>query len=132
MKKVLFYVSLASVLFADVVINTNETPKEILSFIQTNYPNSKILQVKKDIDEYEIITQDNVEFEFTLNSTLKSISSTSKIPENILPAKVLDYVKKNYPQNFIIEYEKDNDIEVKLNNNIILEFDLNQNFIKID
>lgn len=132
MKKILLCVSVASLLCADVIIDIKETPKEILSFVEKNYPNSKILQVEKDINEYEIITNDNTKIEFDANFNLKSIDSRSKINDNLLPQKVLEYVKKNYPKNFIKKYEKDNDIEVELDNGITLEFDLNENFIKID
>lgn len=132
MKKILLCVSVASLLCADVIIDIKETPKEILTFVEKNYPNSKILQVQKDINEYEIITNDNTKIEFDANFNLISIDSRSKIADNLLPQKVLEYVKKNYPKNFIKEYEKDNDIEVELDNGITLEFDLNENFIKID
>lgn len=132
MKKILFSLVAVSFLLADEVIDISQTPKEILSFVKEHYPSLKIIQVQKDTDEYEILTNDNTKLEFNANSSLKSISSTKQIPDNILPKNILDYIKKNYPNNFIIEYEKDDEIEIELNNKINLEFDLNGNFLRID
>lgn len=132
MKKILFSLVAVSFLLADEVIDISQTPKEILSFVKEHYPSLKITQVQKDTDEYEILTNDNTKLEFNANSSLKSISSTKQIPDNILPKNILDYIKKNYPNNFIIEYEKDDEIEIELNNKINLEFDLNGNFLRID
>lgn len=132
MKKFLFFIVVVSFLFGDEFLDLNQTPKEILSFMEKNYPNLKITHVLKDVDEYEVLTNENTKIEFYTNLSLKSVKSYHEIPSSIVPKKILSYVKQNYPNNYIIEYERDNDVEIELNNNLSLEFDLNGNFLKID
>lgn len=118
-------------------VSESEIPTEITKFVSTHFPDNKIVQtiVEKEAFEknYEIILDKNYNLEFNKNYEIKSIKGVSMLPESVIPASILEYVKANYPQNFIKEWElDDNRQNIKLDNELELEFDKNGNFIKLD
>ena len=61
------------------------------------------------------------------------LRTENRMPESVIPAKILEYTAANYPANFIIEWDKDKrDQSVELNNGIYLVFSLAGDFLRID
>lgn len=57
----------------------------------------------------------------------------TKVPEAIVPKKIADYVKANYPTSKIFEITKErNEWEVKITGGLELTFDSALNLIDID
>ncbi|WP_289304431.1 PepSY-like domain-containing protein, partial [Parabacteroides goldsteinii] len=57
----------------------------------------------------------------------------ASIPLEILPARIADYIRKNFADSKVISVDKDTrEYEVKLNNDLELKFDRNGNFKKFD
>lgn len=118
-------------------VSESEIPTEITKFVSTHFPDNKIVQtiVEKEAFEknYEIILDKNYSLEFNKNYEVTYIKGVSMLPESVIPASILEYVKANYPQSFIKKWElDDNRQKVELDNELELEFDKNGNFIKLD
>lgn len=83
---------------------------------------------------YDVILTNGVNVEFDKSGEWKEIEARHAfVPFNILPAKMTDYLRKNFPDNTVISIDKDTrDYEIKLNNGIELKFFLNGDFKKFD
>lgn len=121
----------------DKIVAYNEVPQTIQTYVSQHFPHHKVLQSemenKLNSKEYEIVLSGNVKLEFDKNNQIKSIDAKSQLPESVIPAKIAAYVKTNYPNNFMKEWElKKNKQKVELDNGLELEFSLNGDFLKID
>jgi len=122
----------------DNVIPYSELPIPIKTYINSHFPNYKVLKVETDNDllskEYEIKLSKGIEIEFNgKKNVIKNIGGDSKLPDNVIPLKIRQYVKSNYPKSFIKEWDLENTYQsVKLNNDIELKFTMGGDFIKAD
>ncbi|MCO6496988.1 MAG: PepSY-like domain-containing protein [Chitinophagaceae bacterium] len=121
----------------DRTIPATEVPAAIQSYVKTHFPNQSIAKAKIDVEgtknEYEIKLDDKTELEFDSKYRIKKIESKNALPSGIFPAKIRKYVKANYPNNVIINWEiEEKHQEVELDNDIQLEFTLKGTFIRID
>ena len=122
----------------DKVIPYSETPSSVKTYISTRFPNYKVLKVETDNDilykEYEVFLSNGIKIEFDgKEKSIKNIGGQTKLPESIMSKKVRDYVKKNYSDNSIVEYNLENNgISVELSNDIELKFSTNGDFLRID
>lgn len=127
----------ASVFAQDRIVPFSKVPNSIQTYVKNHFPDHKVLQAEVDYEgltkEYEIILSDNIKLEFNGKNNIKSIDAKTKLPNSVIPKTILDYVKSNYPNNFIIEWDLDDTRQsVELNNNIELEFTLKGEFLRID
>ncbi len=121
----------------ETILKESEIPAEIKSYIQEHFNENTILKAKKEVEAntitYDIDLSENVELEFNSLFKITSINSTKQLPDSVIPEAILDYVKTNYSDNFITDWELEkNHQQVELNNNIELEFDLEGGFIRVD
>ena len=122
----------------DKVIPYSQTPSSVKTYISTHFPNYKVLKVETDNDilykEYEVFLSNGIKIEFDgKEKSIKNIGGQTKLPESIMSKKVRDYVKKNYSDNSIVEYNLENNgISVELSNGIELKFSTNGDFLRID
>lgn len=80
-----------------------------------------------------MIVEGNYTLEFDSKKRIDNVKGTEKLPDSIIPTKILDYIKSNYASNYIIEWDLDkNTQEVKLDNRLELVFDKSGNFLRID
>lgn len=119
------------------IIPIEKLSDKIKNYVSIHFPKNKILKAVEERDnntiKYELDLEGYISLEFDVNSKVIEIKSYQKLPESVLPAKIIEYVKKNYPDNFIISWELDKGIQqIELNNNLELEFDINGNFLRID
>lgn len=118
-------------------IAIGDLPKEIAVYIATHFPDNPIISAKIDLEgtrkTYEIKLQGGFELEFNRKKEIIEIEGISKLPNSVIPQKILDYVNANYPDNFIVEWELGkNHQEVKLDNKLELIFDMKGNFFRIN
>lgn len=121
-------------------VSKNEVlPVEIINYIEQHFPGKKIVKSKIERKfnklKYEVKLEGGFELEFNERKEVVEIEGITKLPDSVIPPKILAYVKTNYPDNYIIEWELDDNEtkqEVKLDNRIELEFTLDGEFIKID
>lgn len=115
----------------------NNTPTEIQQFLNTHYKDQNVVKFKTDKDKnlmkYKVTLSNNTKLEFDNNYKITEIDSKVKVPESVVPTAILAYVKANYPNNYITDWELDDlNQQVELNNGIELEFNMNGEFLRID
>ena len=101
--------------------NSSKTIIETLESIKTQTYKKAIVTLK-----------DGDKIEFFGNGDWKEIQcKTTLVPEALIPAPILDYVKTNYPEAGITEIEcKKRGYEISLTNRLEIEF--NKQFVVID
>lgn len=144
MKKVIYsVVSFAVVLMAfaacdkESIVSADGLPKDAQLFITQHFPDQEILQVVKERDDlkttYDVYLSDGFDLDFDKKGKILSVEGTSKLPDSVVPAKILAYVEANYPDDFIRDWELDDrGQEITLSNGMDLKFDKNGNFLRID
>lgn len=140
MKK-LFLLAIAPFIFAscdkEEILPDNKIPSEIISYIDTHFPENPIIQTVKDSDgwelTYDIILEGGFSLEFNRKKEVIDIEGQSKLPVSVIPAKLLAYIAENYADNFIVGWElEDRNQQIKLDNGLELEFTMAGNFLRID
>ncbi len=119
------------------VLDEGKCPGEIKTYVEKHFPGKKILQCIKDVDgldiDYDVIIEGNYKLEFDSKKRIDNIKGTDKLPDSVIPNKILEYVKANYSSNYIIEWDLDKSTqEVKLENKLELVFDKSGYFLRID
>lgn len=126
----LFVLSFGAKAINDKPIQVEEMPKKAQQFIQTHFAGVSVAMAKVELDflskSYDVIftNGDKVEFDKKGNWTNIDCEHT-KVPVEVLPASIREYLKKNYPAVDVLQIEltdrKGYDVELK--NGIELEFD---------
>lgn len=121
----------------DIVISVQDLPEKVISYVKTHFPEQEIIKAVKDKDglsfTYEIKLSGKIELEFTAKGDIKNIDGQNKLPDSVIPEKILNYVKTNYPDNYITGWSIEKRIqEIELDNGIELKFNKKDDFIKID
>jgi len=121
----------------DEVVDETRLPNIAQEFVQVHFPAAKVTQVIRDRDnndlDYDVTLDSGVKLGFDKDGNVEDIESRTKLPDTVIPLKVLEYVAATYPDHQIIEWEKDRtEQEVKLSNNLELKFDLSGTFLRID
>lgn len=145
MKKVLAVLIMATM--AVQLINAGEIvtqdekklPTEARNFISQHFSDAKISYIKIDDEflqskKYEVIMTNGMEIEFDSKGNWKEVDAKrNKVPADIIPVAVRDYVNGNFSNNFITKIEREkHGIEVELNNDLSVKFDRNGNFLRLD
>ena len=122
---------------SDEIMNDDEKPKEIIEYVSSHFPSLEILQIIKDFDglsfTYEVIIEENYYIEFSKKFKVLEVSGIKKLPDSVIPAKILNYVTENYPDNYIKSWELDDkNQQVELDNDVELIFNKRGDFLKID
>ena len=118
-------------------LSENEIPNEITTYVTTHFPTNNIIRVTEDKDgnrkSYDVVLSGNIKLEFSRQREITDIDSSSRLPDSVIPQAIRDYVSENYPDNFITDWElEDNHQQVGLNNDIDLEFTMDGEFIRVD
>jgi|SRR5699024_2101601 len=121
----------------DKVLPSSEIPEEISNYISTHFPDNTIQQVTKEKDDfvvtYDVLLDGNFSLEFNRKKEIIEIDGTTKLPDSVIPEKILQYVATHYPDNFITDWElEDKHQQVGLDNDLDLEFSMEGEFIRID
>ena len=122
----------------DKIITMEELPVDAQTFVQTYFGKSNVSVVKKDTEildtSYDVIMKDGSKMEFDRKGAWTGIKSRTKaIPNDIVPEKIGQYVKQNYPKDQIMSIEKDkNEYELQLSNHLELTFNKKGRLIDID
>ncbi len=120
------------------VIQKSDLPKAAQEFLQSNFAKTDWAIGRKETKtrkvEYEITLADGTEIEFHENGEWKEIDGKGNpIPTNLVPKKISQYVMSNYPNEKVTKIEKKSDkIEIEFANDLELEFDNQENFLRID
>jgi len=140
MKKV-FLMTLAAFMIVscnkEEAILMDELPANVLGFVEAHYDGKTILHVVKELDNlktyYHVYLDNGTKLDFNRHGSIMKIEGLEKIPDTIIPQLILDYVQANYSSEFIRGWEvEDATQDVKLSNDIDLEFDKNGIFLRIN
>lgn len=123
----------------ETLLNEAQTPAEITAYTKLHFPNNPIVQVVEDKDDFsrtfDVILKDGILLEFNSKKEIISVESTQRkaLPDSVIPASVLAYVKAEYPNQIIIKWELDNNQqEVTLDNRMELVFSKAGEFLYLD
>lgn len=138
MKKTVILLSVMfTVLFANAQkISDKEVPAVVKSALQKNYPNAKELKWEKEKGNYEAEFEVNeTDYSLLIDASGNILEIEIEIKVDALPAKVKDYITKNYVGQKIKEATKITSskgvvtYEAELKGKDLI-FDSNGNFIK--
>ncbi|MFV0505981.1 MAG: PepSY-like domain-containing protein [Bacteroidales bacterium] len=121
-----------------VVLTDANIPEEIKTFAQLHFPNNPIIQVVKEVDDFEVTfdvtLKEGLFLEFNRKKEIIEIDTRNgSVPNSAISPKITEYVKTNYPDMQIIQWEMDDRRQkVKISNKMELEFTRNGDFMMID
>ena len=123
----------------DKMITREELPKEAQMFLTQHFEGIEVLYAKADCDmgivtSYDVVLEGGVKIEFNRSGEWTSVDcEKGQVPNGVLPRGVLDYVSKRFAEAYVVEIEKGlRGYEVKLSNDIDLEFDKDGKFMRVD
>lgn len=119
-------------------ISYEQLPAAAKTFIKQNFPDAKLLYATVDDDfirpDYEVRLDNGFKIKFEHDGSLDNIETRDgNLPEAIIPVKIREFVKANYPGTTYKEYEVGTrNYEVKLSNRLELKFNSSFALIEID
>lgn len=127
---------------ADSSIRTASLPQAILDYISNNYPDITVKKSEiEDNGNYEVKLNNGVELIFDAEGSFLGIDDDdgennfddTQLNISELPKILLDFIATNYPNESIDEAELENNgnYEIELENEVILIFDVDGNFLGI-
>lgn len=121
----------------DRYLSAAEYPSQIKEYVSTYFSKSNIISVKKEKvifkTEYEVKLNTGEELEFDKSFSIVKLESKMGLPDSVIPAKIRDYVSKNYPHQKIEEWKmKRRTQEIELDNSLELIFTSDGDFVRID
>src|SRR5690606_13760596 len=129
--------------FGDEDIAAGDLAASIRDFVSTHFPGATIEEAERENNgniEIELSTDEELVFDANGNflGRADDDDDDDRDDEDIavadLPQMIRDYITANYPDNSIIEVERedDNGFEVTLNNGVELEFDSEGNLEEVE
>lgn len=143
MKKVLFAVvcmltlSVQQVL-ADKPVNVNQLPAQAQQFLKTYFSGIEISYAKQDTDlfdrDYTVVLTNGDKVEFDRNGVWKEVDCEHhQVPAGIVPAAISNFISANHKGQPVVEIKKERRrYEVKLQNDLDMEFSLDGKLLKYD
>ena len=119
-------------------ISVSELPAPAITFLEKHFPNMGITVAKKDREDgekgFEVLLADDTEVEFWKDGSWREVDGKKKpIPIGFIEKSIVEYVRKNYPNEKITHIDYGHkDVDVDLTNGIDLEFSKEGQFIKAD
>lgn len=145
MKKILtlsavFLLSAMTIACADDArpIAYEQLPAAAKQFITTYFPDAKVALATVESPRwrptYEVVFADGTEIDFKGSGEWKDVDcKRAQVPDGVIPAKMLEFVRLNHADNFIVEITRDRrEYEIKLNNGIELRFSPDGQFRRYD
>lgn len=109
-------------------ISVTRLPVAAQQTIKKHFPNRKVALTKMESGffsrEYYVIFTNGEKIEFDKNGNWTEIDCKhSSVPASLIPVRIANYVKRNYPGCHILKIEADDDeYEVKLSNRMEITF----------
>lgn len=128
----------SSIFDDDHPISFDELPAKAKTFINKNFAKEQVSHttLDKDImrDEYKVVFTSGTKLEFDGSGDWKEIDCRySAVPHNLVPEKITEYVKVNYPNSKITELKrKHGGWEAKITGGLELTFNNDFKLVDID
>ena len=130
-----FIIAIALIFASTAVVSADERPIEIgqmpkaaINFLKSNFADISVLyaNVERDILEtdYEVGLADGTRIDFNgMGEWTEVTNKRVGVPGAILPSKITEYLKSNYPDAHYLKIERSNrKYEVKLTNGMEIMF----------
>lgn len=121
--------SLSGYAFDKYSINREDLPETAQKFLAEHFPKSKVGMVKTDKHllkktDYDVKLVNGTKIEFNNTGNWTSVDcKTRRVPDSIIPKTILSYVKKNFPETFIVKIEKSSTkFEIELSDGVEATF----------
>ena len=123
----------------DKMIIREELPEKAQMFLTKHFDGVEVLYAKAERDmgvitSYDVVLDGNVKVEFNRSGEWTNVDCEhSQVPNSVLPQGVLDYVSNKFAKAYVVEIEKNMmGYDVKLSNDLDLEFNTNGKFLRVD
>jgi pyridoxal/pyridoxine/pyridoxamine kinase len=123
----------------DKIITREELPEKAQIFLTKHFADVEILYAKAERDmgvitSYDVVLDGNVKVEFNRSGEWINVDCEhSQVPNSVLPQGVLDYVSSKFAKAYVVEIERGlMGYDVKLSNDLDLDFDKNGKFLRVD
>jgi hypothetical protein len=123
----------------DKMIIREELPEKAQMFLTKHFDGVEVLYAKAERDmgivtSYDVVLDGNVKVEFNRSGEWTSVDCEhSQVPNSVLPQGVLDYVSNKFAKAYVVEIERGlMGYDVKLSNDLDLDFDKNGKFLRVD
>ncbi len=123
----------------DKMITREELPENAQVFLAQHFEGIEILYAKAERDmgivtSYDVVLDGDVKVEFNRSGEWTNVDCEhSQVPNSILPQGVLDYVSNKFAKSYVVEIERGlMGYDVKLSNDLDLDFDKNGKFLRVD
>jgi preprotein translocase subunit YajC len=116
-------------------VNAIDIATDIVTFVNTHFPETSILSCNQTEHYYRVILSDNTKVYFTqafewVEVNCEHSSIYDAVPATLVPEQIAAYVTANYPNQHIDEIERENNgWEIELSNDVELKFDANYNVV---
>lgn len=112
-------------------------PSEVQAYVDLHFPEQSVIQAffysEGQESSYELLLDNLTRLEFNLDKKITEIDGQTGLPDSILPAGILSYVSSHYEGQSIVGWELEEACQqIRLNNHLELEFDLDGKFIRLD
>lgn len=132
------FISLTACADHEYAVNYSQLPTEAQKFVKTYFNIDDIAHIELEREglfhEYTVYLKNATTIDFDHAGKLESIDcERTAIPEGIIIRSIADYLHQHFTNLFAVKYTiNKRDIEIELNNDMELVFDLNGRFIRID
>lgn len=119
-------------------ITFGELPQNAKKFVLTYFKDVPVegvyMERRASLTQYELKMAEGLELQFDRTGICTEIQKKKgAIPEVVIPKKILDVVKANFPKNVICKYEHNGRMyEVELDNDVVLTFSNSFRLVDVD
>jgi hypothetical protein len=119
-------------------ITFGELPQNAKKFVLTYFKDVPVegvyMERHASLTQYELKMAEGLELQFDRTGICTEIQKKKgAIPEVVIPKKILDVVKANFPKNVICKYEHNGRMyEVELDNDVVLTFSNSFRLVDVD
>ena len=141
-KTILFAIALLTSITAvaqEKVLELSQLPSKAQSFISDHFKQEKVSLVSSEKEffsatEYKVIFQNGTEVEFDSKGNWTEVDAKLKaVPLKLIPSAILNYVNQKFPNNQVVQINKENKhYEIELTSGIDLLFNSQGEFLRID
>lgn len=118
----------------DTPIPVEKLPAAAKEFVQTNFPEAKIIYAEKDWNSYECRLNDGTKIEINKKGSWKKVDrNLIAVPAALIPEPIQQYVTTNFPGCVVTKIDKERyGYDIELSNDIDLKFNYQGVLIGMD
>ena len=134
----LFTMSMVVVADTDKPIQIGQLPLKAQTFISNYFKDSKVAMAKQETDlfykSFDVIFTSGDKLEFDKSGDWTEVKCIKNgVPSQIVPKEIIDYVNTNYPNEKILQIERNSrEYEIKLSNRWEVKFNSKMQVIDLD